>query len=82
MLMIARCDNGHGQGLGWSWSRNYLPPWVRSTDLEPSPFDHKLVVTSVHRDVRYQVLQNLSSILGHVIWDLHERASRRGKARG
>jgi len=31
--------------------------------------DHKLVVTSVHRDVRYQVLRNLSSILGHVIWD-------------
>jgi hypothetical protein len=18
------CDNGHGRGLGWSWSRNYL----------------------------------------------------------
>jgi len=33
MLMVARCDNGHGRGLGWSWSRNYLPPWVRSTDL-------------------------------------------------
>ena len=61
--MVARCDNGHGRGLGWSWSRNY-PTLGEKHRPGTVTVDHQLMMTSVHRDVRYQVLQNLSWILG------------------